>query len=141
MRYSLVPAAIIFLAWPHAVAAAQGNSACAPSDSISLRVRQRFAYMASGTDATAGSLRTLYHVPQAPDSQVVLVQDSHVCSSALSALNKDENASHAQGQRTVIVVSIGGVYVVHDPNESVGEWKSYTVFDSSFRTVLARVAG
>jgi hypothetical protein len=141
MKVSLAYVTVLFLALPFATGVAQGSSACAPSDSISLRVRQRFAYMASGTDGTASALRTMYHVPQAADSAVVLVQDSHVCSSALSALNKDENASHAQGQRTVVVVSIGNVYVVHDPNEHVGEWQSYTIFDGSFRSVLARVAG
>jgi hypothetical protein len=141
MKVSLANFLLLLLVSPLAASNAQGSSACAPVDTTSLRVRQDYGDIASGTDAASASLRTTYHLPQVPDTYVVLVQDAHVCSSALSALNKDQNASHAQGLRTVIVLAIGNVYVVSDPTYKLGEWTQYTVFDSTFKTVLARVAG
>lgn len=131
---------MIFLAVAPCTAAAQGGSACVSSDTTAMKVRQTFADIASGTDATSAALRTTYHLPQVADSSVVLVQDSHVCSTALSALNKDQNASHSQGLRTVLVLTIGSVNIVSDPTYKLGEWTQYTVFDSSFKTVLARIA-
>lgn len=135
-------ASLLFLLYvaPGSVAGAQGGSSCVASDTSSLAVRQTFADIASGTDATSAALRTTYHLAQMADTSVVLVQDSHVCASALNALNKDQNTSHAQGQRTVLVLSVGNVYVVSDPTYTLGEWTQYTVFDSGFRTVLARIA-
>jgi hypothetical protein len=140
MRVSPATFTFLLLVAPE-VLGAQRSSACAPVDTTSLRVRKDFGDIASGTDAASAALRTKYHVPRTADSAVVLVQEAHVCASALAALNTDQNASHSQRLRTVIVLSIGNAYVVSDPTYKVGEWAQYTVFDSTFRTVLARSAG
>mgnify|MGYP001611718321 CR=1 FL=1 len=128
------------LAVPLGFANAQKTSACVPVDSVSSRVRQTFADIAGGTDAVSASLRLKYQLPAVADSAVVLVQDSHDCARALRALNRDQNTSHAEGLRDVLVIRVGTVFVVSDPGYKVGEWTPYTVFDSRFKNVLARVA-
>lgn len=129
----------IALAAPLAFANAQKTSACVPVDSVSLNERQTFADIATGTDAESVSLRLLYKLPVVADSAVVLVQDSRACAQALRALNRDQNRSHTEGVRAVLVIRVGTVFVVSDTAYRVGEFTAYTVFDSRFKNVLARV--
>ena len=127
------------LAAPFALANAQKTSACVAIDAVSVDERQTFSDIATGTDAESASLRLLYKLPAVADSAVVLVQDSHDCARALRALNRDQNRSHSEGLRDVLVIRVGTVFVVSDPKYKVGEWTPYTVFDSRFKNVLASV--
>jgi hypothetical protein len=137
LRFGLI---CIALAAPIACAHAQKTSACVRVDSASQNERQTFADIATGTDAESASLRLLYKLPAVADSAVVLVQDSHDCAQALRALNREQNRSHTEGLRDVLVIRVGTVFVVSDPKYRVGEFTAYAVFDSRFKNVLASVA-
>jgi len=130
----------IALAVPLVVANAQKASACVNVDVASLDERRSIAEIATTTEARFASRRLLYKLPIVADSDVVLVQDPRDCARALRALNRAQNRSRAEGQRAVLVIRVGTVFVVSDPKYRVGEFTAYTVFDSRFTTVLAAVA-
>jgi hypothetical protein len=136
----VIVVAVVAFVVPFEFANAQKSSACVSIDSVSLDERQTFSDMATGTDATSARLRLLYKLPVVADSAVVIVQDARDCAQALRALNRDQNRTHREGLRDVLVIRVGTVFVVSDPKYKVGEWTAYTVFDSRFKNVLASVA-
>lgn len=104
-----------------------GETACLPDSEHAAILIQRAREMASDEQRRALKL------PPFSEDDIALVRDEEVC----------ERASRAYGRpgdppRRMIVVRMGPLYMVYDPNEPryAGEWDTISIFDAMWGHVL-----
>ena len=126
--------AATMLAAPISRAAAQTTSACLPADSIDTGLVDQLAQWATETDPERRADRdTLYKVPVVPVSDLTIVMDAKVCTSAAQAHGPRPGESALP---RVYVVKIGrSGYAVLDPILGGARTQAVRIFDTIWRRI------
>lgn len=137
MRYMVI--ALIALSSVPSAGLGQGQTACAPADSVSQYLITKLKRLMQATSGRVALARAMAGIPQVDAATIVLVTDCDLCAKAERAYTSEVDANPPTSSK-VHVVRVGSVYVVSDPQRRAGEFSVEVVMDAAFR-VLSKHLG
>src|SRR6266480_1150348 len=136
LRYALVTGLIA----AGASSAAQAQTyTCLPDTAEDTQVLYSAVLsIVTGTDSQAVLTRTAYQLPAVVASKVSVVTGATVCKQAGNAYHAAVTPPGTPPvSRTLVVIKVGTTrYVVLDPNQLNGEFRSNIVFDSKWKVLI-----
>ena len=127
------------------MAAALGLGATTPGSTqtytcLSDTTRSLYHYVVrivTGTDSAMVATRNALQLPAVAASKVSVVTTASVCNQAGGAYHAAVTAPGTPPvSRTLVVIKVGTRYVVLDPNQLNGEFRSNIVFDSKWKFLI-----